>query len=57
MDIKVSEDGTDVTKSVSVPVLDASLPEYKDYLPAGSEPTGSATPSPSPSATGTGAAH
>ncbi len=59
VDVKVSEDGTDVTKSVSVPVLDASLPEYKDYLPAGSEPTGSATPSPSPSATGTGtgAAH
>ena len=57
VDIKVTEDGTNVSKTVRVPVLDGSLAEYTEYLPAGSEPTGSATPSPSPSATGTGAAH
>ncbi|BAS07383.1 hypothetical protein AHiyo4_08050 [Arthrobacter sp. Hiyo4] len=57
VDVKITEDGTNVSRTVRVPVLDASLAEYKEYLPAGSEPTGSATPSPSPSATGTGAAH
>jgi len=57
VDVKITEDGTNVSKTVRVPVLDGSLAEYKEYLPAGSEPTGSATPSPSPSATSTGAAH
>ena len=57
VDVKVTEDGTGVTKTIKVPVLDASQAEYKDYLPASSEPTGSASPSPSPSATTTGAAH
>lgn len=57
VDVKVSEDGTDVNKTVRVPVLDGTLPEYKEYLPAGSEPTTSGSPSPSPSATATGAAH
>ncbi|HET7140071.1 MAG TPA: hypothetical protein VFI36_07925 [Arthrobacter sp.] len=56
VDLKVAENGTNVTKTVKVPVLDASQAEYKDYLPAG-EPTGSASPSPSPSATTTAAAH
>lgn len=56
VDLKVTENGTNVTKTVKVPVLDASQAEYKDYLPAG-EPTGSASPSPSPSATTTAAAH
>lgn len=56
VDLKVTENGTNVTKTVKVPVLDASQAEYKDYLPAG-EPTGSASSSPSPSATTTAAAH
>ncbi|HEY8754385.1 MAG TPA: hypothetical protein VIM40_12155, partial [Arthrobacter sp.] len=46
VDVKVTENGTNVTKTVRVPVVDASLPEYKDYVPAGSEPTGTASPSP-----------
>ena len=46
-----------MNKTVRVPVLDGTLPEYKEYLPAGSEPTTSGSPSPSPSATATGAAH
>ncbi|WP_285314412.1 hypothetical protein [Pseudarthrobacter sp. fls2-241-R2A-168] len=64
VDIKVTEDGTNVSNTVKVPVLDATLPEYKEYLPAGStpSPSTSATPSstasgsatPSPSAGGTG---
>jgi hypothetical protein len=52
------------TSTVKVPVVDATLPEYKEYLPAGSSPSpstsaspsstasGSATPSPSASGTG-----
>jgi hypothetical protein len=47
VDVKISENGTNVSNTVQVPVLDATLPEYKEYLPAGS------TPSPSPSATPT----
>jgi hypothetical protein len=50
-EVTISEDGTNQTAKVKVPVLDATLPEYKEYLPEGSEPTGSesATPSPTPS--------
>jgi hypothetical protein len=57
VDVKISENGTNVSNTVKVPVLDATLPEYKEYLPAGSEPTESASPTPSPSATSSGAAH
>jgi hypothetical protein len=56
VDIKVTEDGTNVNKTVKMPVLDATLPEYKEYLPAGSEPTGSASATPSPSASASAAA-
>lgn len=53
VDIKISENGTNVTSTVKVPVLDATLAEYKDYLPASSTPTPStsagATSSASPS--------
>ncbi|MHC6595036.1 hypothetical protein [Arthrobacter sp. C152] len=59
VDVKISENGTNVTSTVKVPVLDATLPEYKDYLPASSTPTptasatstSSASPSASASAT------
>ncbi|GAC1371063.1 MAG: hypothetical protein NVSMB43_06730 [Pseudarthrobacter sp.] len=61
VDIKVAENGTNVTKTVQMPVLDATLTEYKEYLPAASQPTGSASPtpstSPSPSASASAAAH
>jgi hypothetical protein len=46
VDIKVTEDGTNVEKTVKVPVVDATLPEYAPYLPGGS-------PTPTPSETGT----
>ncbi|MCC2660738.1 MAG: hypothetical protein K0R37_1512 [Arthrobacter sp.] len=47
VDITVREDGTNVNKTVKVPVVDGTLKEYQAYLPAGS------TPSPTPSETGT----
>ena len=47
VDIKVTEDGTNVNKTVKVPVVDGTLKEYQAYLPAGS------TPTPTPSETGT----
>jgi len=56
VDVKITEDGTNVNDTVKVPVLDATLKEYEEYLPAGStpSPSTSATPSPSASAGGTG---
>ena len=42
VDVKISENGTNVTSTVKVPVLDATLKEYKDYVPSASP---SATPS------------
>ncbi|MET1086053.1 MAG: hypothetical protein ABWY04_02865 [Arthrobacter sp.] len=50
VDIKISEDGTNVTSTVKVPVVDATLPEYKEYLPAGSTPSPSTSASPSSTA-------
>ena len=54
VDVKISENGTNVASTVKVPVLDATLPEYKEYLPAGSSPSPStsagSTSSASPSA-------
>lgn len=55
VDVTVSEDGTNVSNTVKVPVLDATLPEYKEYLPAGS--TQSPSPTPSPSASELGASN
>lgn len=46
VDIKVTEDGTNVEKTVKVPVVDGTLQEYAPYLPGGS-------PTPTPSETGT----
>ena len=47
-EVSISEDGTNQTAPIKVPVLDATLPEYKEYLPEGSEPTVSATATPTP---------
>jgi hypothetical protein len=35
-EVTISEDGTNQTAKVKVPVLDATLPEYKKYLPESS---------------------
>jgi hypothetical protein len=50
-EVTISEDGTNQTAKVKVPVLDATLSEYKKYLPEGIEPTisESATPTPTSS--------
>lgn len=42
-DVQVSEDGTNVNKTVKIPVVDGTLKEYVAYLPGGA-PSGSATP-------------
>lgn len=47
-DVSISEDGTNQTAKVKVPVLDATLPEYKEYLPESAEPTVSETATPTP---------
>lgn len=58
VDIKISEDGTNVSNTVKVPVLDTTLEEYKEYLPSGSTPAPtSASPSPSASESAGGAGH
>lgn len=45
VDVTASESVTNTEQTVSVPVLDATLPEYAAFLPEGS------TPSPTPSST------
>ncbi|WP_307080322.1 hypothetical protein [Arthrobacter pascens] len=57
VDVKISEDGTNLDQTIKVPVLDATLAEYKEYMPAGSEPTGTTSPTPSPSASTAGTGH
>ena len=57
VDIKITESGTNVSNTVKVPVLDTTLPEYKEYLPAGSTPSPSPTPSPTASELGGGTGH
>ena len=47
VEVTISEDGTNQKTTFKVPVLDATISDYKQYLPAGSEPTGTATPTPS----------
>ncbi|WP_258806062.1 hypothetical protein [Pseudarthrobacter sp. NS4] len=55
VDLEITEDGTNASNTVRVPVLDTTLEEYKEYLPAGSTPSPtSATPSPSASELGGG---
>ncbi|MBT2567654.1 hypothetical protein J7I84_14300 [Arthrobacter sp. ISL-85] len=61
VDLKITESGTNVSNTVKVPVLDATLPEYKDYVPtpspsATSTPSSSASSSASPSAGATSSA-
>ncbi|MBT2533255.1 hypothetical protein J7E83_14230 [Arthrobacter sp. ISL-48] len=53
VDVKVAEDGTNVDKTIKVPVLDATLKEYKEYLPESASPTGTPSSSTSSSAGGT----
>lgn len=48
VDITVTEDETDMTQVIKVPVLDGTLPEYAPYLPGGPP-----TPSPGPTSTAT----
>ena len=55
--VKITESGTNLNKTIDVPVLDATLEEYKEYVPAGSEPTGTSSPTPSPSTSSAAAAH
>ena len=52
VEVSITEDGTNQSAKVSVPVLDGTIEDYKQYLPAGSEPTGTATPTSTPSPTG-----
>lgn len=52
VDLQISENGTNVSETVKVPVLDTTLEEYKGYLPAGS--TMAPTPTASESAAATG---
>lgn len=57
VDVQVSEDGTNVNSTVRVPVLDTTLPEYKEYLPSGSTPSPSTSATPTPSASESAAGH
>ncbi|WP_427135693.1 hypothetical protein [Pseudarthrobacter sp. S9] len=57
VEVNISEDGTSQTAKFKVPVMDATIVDYKKYLPT-PEPTpsstatsGTATPSPTPSST------
>jgi hypothetical protein len=59
VDLKVSENGTNVSNTVKVPVLDATLNEYKDYVPtpsASQTSSSSASPSASSSASSSSSA-
>ncbi|MGN7151093.1 hypothetical protein ACTHQ6_19045 [Arthrobacter sp. SAFR-179] len=47
VDVKISENGTNVSNTVKVPVLDATLAEYKDYVPTPSPSATSSSASPS----------
>lgn len=49
VDVKISENSTNVSNTVKVPVLDATLQEYKSYVPTPS-PSATSTPSSSSSA-------
>jgi hypothetical protein len=47
VELNISEDATNETAKFKVPVLDGTIVDYKEYLPAAPEPTGSGTASPS----------
>jgi hypothetical protein len=51
VEVSLTEDGTNQKATFKVPVLDGTIADYQQYLPAGSEPTGSATPTSTPSPT------
>lgn len=51
VEVKFKESGTGQAGEAKVPVLDATLPEYKEFLPEGSEPTGTASPESTPTPT------
>ena len=51
VEVSITEDGTNQNAKFKVPVLDGTNADYEQYLPAGSEPTGSATPTSTPSPT------
>ena len=40
VEVSITEDGTNQNTTFKVPVLDGTIADYKQYLPAGSEPTG-----------------
>jgi hypothetical protein len=57
VDVKISENGTNVSNTVKVPVLDATLQEYKNYVPTpSSSATSSSSASPSSSASASSSA-
>lgn len=59
VDVKISENGTNVSNTVKVPVLDATLEEYKNYVPtpsASATSSSSATPSASSSSSASSSA-
>lgn len=51
VEVKFKESGTGQNAEAKVPVMDATLPEYQEYLPEGSEPTGTASPESTPTPT------
>ncbi|MDN4642890.1 hypothetical protein QCD75_02635 [Arthrobacter sp. PsM3] len=53
VEVSISEDGTNQSTKFKMPVLDATIPDYKQYLPTGSGPSGSATPTSTSSSTTT----
>lgn len=55
--VKITESGTNVNKTIDVPVLDGTLEEYKNYVPGGGEPAGTSSPKPSPSTSTAAADH
>ncbi|MEC5193226.1 MULTISPECIES: hypothetical protein [unclassified Arthrobacter] len=51
VEVSIREDATNQNAKFKVPVLDATISDYKQYLPAGSEPTDSGTPTSTPAPT------
>ena len=51
VEVKFRESGTGQDSKAMVPVMDATLPEYKEYLPKDSESAGTASPTSTPTPT------
>lgn len=47
IEVSIREDGTNQNAQFKVPVLDATIADYKTFLPASPEPTSSSTTAPS----------